>query len=528
MKAFSVRTFTLCWVVLLSVLSLTGCGGDNNPISPGNAQITQLSSFNSQVPQNVFSSTLTGAQEVPSVTSIGSGTGVVSVDPATNQLRATIVTADINGTQAHIHLGATGVAGPVVFSLTENEAGSGVWTTTATLTTDQLTQLTAGNHYFNVHTAAYPDGEIRGQILAQLPPSGSSINTTSSTAATSAGGTDTSATASGSSSTSATVSSASTDGATAYVNPNRAVFFTNVLSGSLVAPPNASTSTATGLAAYHPTNRLLTAVVVSRELAGTGANIRQAVAGATGPVVGSFIETSPGSGIWVLRTVLTATQATALNNGGMYYELLSSAFPAGELRGQIVRTEGTAVPATSATPTMPAAPATASTTTTPTTSAATTASSATATAPTVTIPTAPATPTTSITTPLPGTTTPATTTTTPTTSPTTPTNTIATPTTTTAALITTTPTITATPITITPTATTTTPTTSTPVLTPSATLTPAATEPVGAASSSGTTTTSRTTSTTLATTTPIETVAPVAMTTSTGNTDMSPSSIAAQ
>ncbi len=436
MKAFSVRTFTLCWVVLLSVLSLTGCGGDNNPISPGNAQITQLSSVNSQVPQNVFSSTLTGAQEVPSVTSIGSGTGVVSVDPATNQMRATIVTADINGTQAHIHLGATGVAGPIVFSLTENEAGSGVWTTTATLTTDQLTQLIAGNYYFNVHTAAYPDGEIRGQILAQLPPSGSAINTTSSTTVTSAGGTDISTTASGSSSTGATVSSASTNDATAYTNTNRAVFFTNVLSGSLVAPPNASTSTATGLAAYHPTNRLLTAVVVSRELAGTGANIRQAVAGATGPVVGSFIETSPGSGIWVLRTVLTATQATALNNGGMYYELLSSAFPAGELRGQIVRTEGTAAPATSATPTMPAAPATASTTTTPTTS--------------------------------------------------------------------------------------------TPVLTPSATLTPAATEPVGAASSSGTTTTSRTTSTTLATTTPIETVAPVAMTTSTGNTDMSPSSIAAQ
>ena len=436
MKVFSVRTFTLWWVVLLSVLSLTGCGGDNNPISPSNAQITQLSSVNSQVPQNVFSSTLTGAQEVPSVTSIGSGTGVVSVDPATNQMRATIVTADVNGTQAHIHLGATGVVGPVVFLLTENEAGSGVWTTTATLTTDQLTQLTAGNYYFNVHTAAYPDGEIRGQILAQLPPSGSAINTTSSTTVTSAGGTDTSATASGSSSTGATVSSASTNDATAYTNTNRAVFFTNVLSGSLVAPPNASTSTATGLAAYHPTNRLLTAVVVSRELAGTGANIRQAVAGATGPVVGSFIETSPGSGIWVLRTVLTATQATALNNGGMYYELLSSAFPAGELRGQIVRTEGTAVPATSATPTMPAAPATASTTTTPTTS--------------------------------------------------------------------------------------------TPVLTPSATLTPAATEPVGAASSSGTTTTSRTTSTTLATTTPIETVAPVAMTTSTGNTDMSPSSIAAQ
>jgi hypothetical protein len=435
------------------MLILTGCGGDNNPISPGDTQITQLSSLNSQAPQNIFSSTLTGAQEVPSVTTSGSGTGVVSVDPATNQMRATIVTADINGTQAHIHLGATGVTGPVVFSLVENGAGSGIWTTTATITADQISQLTTGNYYFNVHTVAYPDGEIRGQIFAQLPPSGSAINTASNNAVTSPAGTDTNANTIGSSSTGATVSGASTNRVTAYANTNRAVFFINLLSGALVTPPNASTYTATGIAAYHPTNRLLTAVVVSRELAGTGANIRQAVAGTTGPVVGSFIETSPDSGIWVLRTVLTATQATALNNGEMYYELLSTAFPAGELRAQIVSTEGTTVAATSVPPVAPAIP---STTTTPETSAAAT------TAPTVTTPTV-------------------------------------------------------TPTTIT-----------TPALTPSVTATPASSGAIGAASSSSTTTTSRTISTTLATNTPIETAAPVAMTTSTGRTNMSPLSIAAQ
>jgi CHRD domain len=491
MKIYSLRAFNFGWAVLLSVLILTGCGGDNNPISPGNAQITQISSVNSQVPQNVFSSTLTGAQEVPSVTSIGSGTGVVSVDPATNQMRATIVTADVNGTQAHIQLGATGVTGPVVFSLTENEAGSGVWATTATLTTDQLTQLTAGNYYFNVHTAAYPDGEIRGQILAQLPPSGSAINTTSSTTVTSAGGTDTSATASGSSSTGATPSSASTNGVTAYANANRVVFFMNQLSGSLVVPANASTATATGLAAYHPTNRLLTAVVVSRDLAGTGSSIRQAAAGAIGPVVGSFTETLPGSGIWVLRTVLTATQATALNNGGMYYELLSPEFPAGELRGQIVRTEGTTTPVTPTTTTAPAI------------SGATTTNGVTPATTTVTTLIASTTPT----------------------AVTTPTNTIATPTN-----------MSATPsTTITPTTTTTMPTTTavptitTPALTPSAMMITAATDTMSASPSSRTTTTttSRTASTTFATTAPTVVVTPVT-TSANGSTEMSPLSIAAQ
>ena len=389
MKAFSVRTFTPWWLALLSLLVLAGCGSDDNPISPTTSQVSQVNSVNSLVPQNVFSGTLTGTEQVPSVTSNGSGTGIVSVDPATNQMKATIVTADITGTQAHIHLGASGIVGPVVFPMTESEAGSGVWTTTVTLTSDQLNQLKTGNYYFNVHTTAFPEGEIRGQILAQLPQSGSPINTTSSTnTGTSTGmssagssgvpGTQASDTATNGGSPSASSSGASTTGTAATVTAatNRAVFYTNVLSGSLVVPPNASTASAAGIAAYRPNNGTLTAVIVSTGLTTTAANIRQAAAGTTGPIVGSFTETSAGSGIWVLRATLNATQAEALNNGAMYYELLSTAFPEGELRGQVARTPGTttpAIPATAATPAAPgtpttqATPSTGTTSTTPTT-----------------------------------------------------------------------------------------------------------------------------------------------------------------
>lgn len=389
MKAFSFRTFTPWWLALLSLLVLAGCGSDDNPISPTTSQVSQVNSVNSLVPQNVFSGTLTGTEQVPSVTSNGSGTGIVSVDPATNQMKATIVTADITGTQAHIHLGASGIVGPVVFPMTESEAGSGVWTTTVTLTSDQLNQLKTGNYYFNVHTTAFPEGEIRGQILAQLPQSGSPINTTSSTnTGTSTGmssagssgvpGTQASDTATNGGSPSASSSGASTTGTAATVTAatNRAVFYTNVLSGSLVVPPNASTASAAGIAAYRPNNGTLTAVIVSTGLTTTAANIRQAAAGTTGPIVGSFTETSAGSGIWVLRATLNATQAEALNNGAMYYELLSTAFPEGELRGQVARTPGTttpAIPATAATPAAPgtpttqATPSTGTTSTTPTT-----------------------------------------------------------------------------------------------------------------------------------------------------------------
>ena len=478
MKAFSLRTFTPWWMALLSLLVLAGCGSDDNPISPTASQVSQVSAINSQVPQNVFSGTLTGTEEVPSVTSNGSGTGVVSVDPATNQMKATIVTADINGTQAHIHVGARGVAGPVVFPMTESEAGSGVWTTTVTLTSDQLNQLKSGNYYFNVHTAAFPEGEIRGQILAQLPQSGSPVNITASASSTSSGsavttgaatGTDTSGTAgtagtsgtlspsgstsngttypdttagmsssgssgvpgtqasgqaTGSASTDASPSGASATGRTASVTAaaNRAVFYANVLSGSLVVPANASTASATGIAVYRPSNRTLTAVIVSQGLTATGANIRQAAAGANGPVVGSFTETSAGSGIWIVRATLSTTQAEALSNGAMYYELLSSTFPDGEQRGQIVKTQGTTTPAapatpattgTSGTPTTPAIPSTGATPTAPTTTTPTTTTPSTTT-PTTTTPTT-TTPTTtapgSATTPATDTTAPPTTTT---------------------------------------------------------------------------------------------------------------------
>lgn len=37
----------------------------------------------------------------------------------------------------------------------------------ATITDEQKTQLSAGNWYVNLHTAAHPDGEIRGQVIVK-------------------------------------------------------------------------------------------------------------------------------------------------------------------------------------------------------------------------------------------------------------------------------------------------------------------------------------------------------------------------
>jgi hypothetical protein len=104
-------------------------------------------------------------------------------------MRATVTTAGVAGTAAHIHNGPRGVAGPIVFALTEASMGSGIWTAQATLSQTDLNTLLAGNYYFNVHSAAFPNGEIRGQLLQQSVVSTTDVGTATGSFSTGATGT---------------------------------------------------------------------------------------------------------------------------------------------------------------------------------------------------------------------------------------------------------------------------------------------------------------------------------------------------
>lgn len=108
--------------------------------------------------------TLSGAEEVPPVTTSASGSGTISVKDD-KSVSGSVTTTGVAGTAAHIHMGAKGRNGPVIVPLTKSSDGN-TWTVPEgrTLTDAQYEAYKAGNLYVNVHSAANKGGEVRGQL----------------------------------------------------------------------------------------------------------------------------------------------------------------------------------------------------------------------------------------------------------------------------------------------------------------------------------------------------------------------------
>jgi hypothetical protein len=128
---------------------------------------------------------LTGAEEVPAVETRAQGQAIFKLSADGTELHYKLIVANIeNVTQAHIHVGAAGVNGPVVVWLYPDgpppqliEGRFQGVLASGTITADDLVgdlagqplsalidHINAGNAYVNVHTLANPGGEVRGQI----------------------------------------------------------------------------------------------------------------------------------------------------------------------------------------------------------------------------------------------------------------------------------------------------------------------------------------------------------------------------
>ncbi len=113
---------------------------------------------------------LTAEQQTHLVSSMAKGTAYCSLTDAGLAFRVSVDGLSGPITAAHFHNGAMGKDGPVVRTITADLTGNtaeGLWTSgdAEPLTDALIRELLAGNLYLNVHTAANPPGEIRGQVL---------------------------------------------------------------------------------------------------------------------------------------------------------------------------------------------------------------------------------------------------------------------------------------------------------------------------------------------------------------------------
>lgn len=108
---------------------------------------------------------LTGAEEVPAVTTSAKGSSSITVKDDMS-VTGGVKTEGLMGIAAHIHAAPAGKNGPPIITLTKKGDNEWVVPEGAKLTAEQLAAFKAGGLYVNVHTAANKGGEIRAQLKA--------------------------------------------------------------------------------------------------------------------------------------------------------------------------------------------------------------------------------------------------------------------------------------------------------------------------------------------------------------------------
>lgn len=238
-----------------------------------------------QIGRIVMKAAMTGAEAVTASTA--TGTGIVIVDPVTRGITGDITYTGVIATAAHIHTGAVTVSGapiPNLIPIPTVGATSASIATGKMLTEIEYDDLLAGKLYFNVHSAANPNGEIRGQI-----------------------------------------------GPVAMVAD---------LTGLQEVP--AVTTTATGKAVFtvDPVTRVMKGGVGYTGLVAKSAHIHLGAAGVSGaPIITLTVDLTTNTNTAVVpnATVLDVSQYAAYLAGNLYVNIHTETNAGGEIRGQIAR-----------------------------------------------------------------------------------------------------------------------------------------------------------------------------------------------
>jgi hypothetical protein len=129
--------------------------------------VLALTSIAAEDSGRTFTTTLTGAAEVPPGDPDGSGTATITLNPGQESVCWEITVSGITlpAIAAHIHEAPAGVAGPVVIPLSAPDA-SGSSSGCVSVDRQEIKEIIQHpeEYYVNVHTTDYPAGAVRGQL----------------------------------------------------------------------------------------------------------------------------------------------------------------------------------------------------------------------------------------------------------------------------------------------------------------------------------------------------------------------------
>lgn len=131
------------------MVSLSSCNDDD--VTPG----PSITTFSADM--------LMGTNEVPANNSTAMGNAVLKFNNSTKVFTITVTHNVSSITAGHIHKGAAGTNGAVVFPF--STLASPISYTSVALTPEQEADLMANLYYVNLHSSAFNGGEIRGQLI---------------------------------------------------------------------------------------------------------------------------------------------------------------------------------------------------------------------------------------------------------------------------------------------------------------------------------------------------------------------------
>ena len=141
------NSFHLLKIAVGALLPVVVACGDNGPSSPATS----------------FTATLSGANEVPPVTTDATGSATVDIKPD-RSVTAKVTVSGMTATASHIHEAAAGANGPVIVPFTKTADNTFEAAPGAMLTEAQYQSYKEGKLYVNVHSAKNPGGEVRAQL----------------------------------------------------------------------------------------------------------------------------------------------------------------------------------------------------------------------------------------------------------------------------------------------------------------------------------------------------------------------------